>query len=331
MARSGERSRSRATRKSSTTTRSSSRSYLGSSRYRSGSTRKSSRSLSKKKASSLSSTKRQELEVTKRRHKSPKMAKNSPSEKGKHSFSEFSAVCKRWSEKRKFEERSFDTAEKVAEELAFKPKETIGLVSLDCPGFHCPNTDYGSNIDRQELTRILIDIRRKVQHPNLRAKVERDLGDPSLFVVPRDERQPLSGRVEFLGKTKAWQEVTVVASPIEEWEEKLIGSLNEAGLKERGSEMMSHRPQFRGEEHGWQKMVVVAKPIKEWEVKVEESLKRKVEVVVVMKPIKKWDDKLFYSRSEERSLGRRTGFRTGRTKFARDKSHDKKSRRRRKG
>ena len=262
---------------------------------------------------------------------SSKMAKSSPSEKGKHSFSEFSVVCKQRSEKRKFEERSFDTAGKVAEEMAFKPKETIGLVSRDCPGFHCPNTDYGSNIDRQELTRILIDIRRKVQHPNLRSKVERDLRDPSLFVVPRDERQPLSGRVEFLGKTKAWQEVTVVASPIEEWEEKLIGSLNEAGLKDRGSEMMSRRPQFRGEEHGWQKMVVVAKPIKEWEVKVEESLKRKVEVVVVMKPIKKWDDKLFYTQSEERSLGRRTGFRTGRTKFARDKSHDKKSRRRRKG
>ena len=259
------------------------------------------------------------------------MAKNSPSEKGKHSFSEFSAVCIQRSEKRKFEERSFDTAGKVAEEMAFKPKETIGLVSRDCPGFHCPNTDYGSNIDRQELTRILIDIRRKLQHPDLGAKVERDLGDPSLFVVPRDERQPLSGRVEFLGKTKAWQEVTVVASPIEEWEEKLVGSLNEAGLKDRGSEMMSRRPQFRGEEHGWQKMVVVAKPIKEWEDKVEESLKRKVEVVVVMKPIKKWDDKLFYTLSEERSLGRRTGFRTERTKFARDKSHDKKSRRRRKG
>ena len=181
------------------------------------------------------------------------------------------------------------------------------------------------------MTRILIDIRREVEQPRPRAKVERELGDPSLFVVPRDQRQPLASRVEFKGASKPWQEVNVVVSPMEGWEERLIGSKKKAG---RESEMlMSHRPEFRGAEKGWQQVVVVAKPIEGWEEKLEESLRRKVEMVVVVKPIKKWDDKWFHTVSDERGLrwtkDNLKRFKIGGREVERTRDNKKKRRRRR--
>ena len=200
--------------------------------------------------------------------------------------------------KRKYEEIDVDTSKNVEEELALKPRKRIGLISKDCPGFQEPPARLWSTIDHKELTRILIDIRREVQHPRPMAKVERELGDPSLFVVPRDKRQPLASRVEFKGASKSWQEVTVLVSPMEGWEERLLGRQKEAGLESEG--LMSCRPEFRGAEKGWQQIVVVAKPIKEWEEKLEESLRKEVEMVVVVKPYKEWDNKLFSMVSEER-------------------------------
>ena len=231
----------------------------------------------------------------------------------------------RRSQKRKYEKGSVDTSVEV------KPRKRIGLISQDCPGFQDPHARLWCTIDQQELTRILIDIRREVEQPRPRAKVERELGDPSLFVVPRDQRQPLASRVEFKGASKPWQEVNVVVSPMEGWEERLIGSRKKAG---RESEMlMSHRPEFRGAEKGWQQVVVVAKPIEGWEEKLEESLRRKVEMVVVVKPIKKWDDKWFHTVSEERGLrwtkGNLKRFKIGGREVERTRDNKRKRRRRR--
>jgi len=228
------------------------------------------------------------------------------------------------SRKRKYEEENVGTS---VEEV--KPRKRIGLISQDCPGFQDPHARC--IIDQQELTRILIDIRREVERPRSRAKVERELGDPSLFVVPRDQRQPLATRIEFKGARRPWQEVNVVVSPLEGWEERLMGSNKKAGLE---SEMlMSRRPEFRGAEKGWQQVVVIAKPIEEWEEKLEETLRRKVDVVVVVKPIKKWDDKLFPTVSEERGLRWRKGseksFKNGGPEV--ERTRDKKRRRKRRG
>lgn len=225
-------------------------------------------------------------------------------------------VCTRLahrSQKRKHDRGSFD---KSVEEM--KSRKRIGLISQDCPGFQNPQARRWSTIDEQELSRILIDIRREVQQPRPMAKVERELGDPSLFVVPRDQRQPLASRVEFKGASKPWQEVSVVVNPIEEWEERLIGS-------QKKEMLISRRPEFRGAEVGWQQMVVVAKPIEEWEEKLEESLRRKVEMVVVVKPIKKWEDKFVHAVSEER--GPRWRFKTGGPEVERTK--DKRRRKKR--
>ena len=230
--------------------------------------------------------------------------------------------------KRKYEGIDVDTYKNVEEEMALKPRKRIGLISQDCPGFQEAPARLWSTIDHKELTRILIDIRREVQQPRPRAKVERELGDPSLFVVPRDKSQPLASRVEFKGASKSWQEVTVLVSPMEGWEERLLGRQKKAGL-ESGT-LISHRPEFRGAEKGWQQMVVVAKPIKEWEEKLEESLRKEVEMVVVVKPIKEWDKKLFPMVTEERGPRWRKGnFKSFNTEGPKGKRiKDKKMRRR---
>ena len=107
------------------------------------------------------------------------------------------------SQNRKCEKRS------VVPTVEVKPRKRIGLISQDCPGFQYPHARLWCTIDKRELTKILIDIRREVEQPRPRAKVERGLGDPSLFVVPSDLRQPLASRVEFKGSSKPWQEVNV--------------------------------------------------------------------------------------------------------------------------
>ena len=182
------------------------------------------------------------------------------------------------------------------EEKPRKSKTKVGLVSFDCAGFQGPRD--GRIIEKQELTKILIDIRRQVARPQSEAKVNRELGDPMLFVVPQDENPPLSSRTEFKGADKPWQEVNVLTRPIKAWEEKLFKKQDKTKLGEAGSEEgipMSQRPQFQGSATGWQQMVVVAKPIKEWEEKLEENSRRQVEMVVVVEPIKEWEDKVVHN------------------------------------
>ena len=177
-----------------------------------------------------------------------------------------------------------------------KSKAKVGLVSFDCAGFQGPRD--GRIIEKQELTKILIDIRRQVACPQSEAKVIRELGDPMLFVVPQDENPPLSSRTEFKGADKPWQEVNVLTRPIKGWEERLFKKQHETLLGEAESEegmLMSQRPQFQGSATGWQQMVVVAKPIKEWEEKLEENSRRQVEMVVVVEPIKEWEDKVAHN------------------------------------
>ena len=179
------------------------------------------------------------------------------------------------------------------EEKPRKSKTKVGLVSLDCAGFQGPRD--GRIIEKQELTKILIDIRRQVAHPQSEAKVIREPGDPMLFVLPQDEKPPLSSRTEFKGADKPWQEVNVMTRPIKGWEEKLFKKQDDTKLGEAENEEkipMSQRPQFQGSAMGWQQMVVVAKPIKEWEEKLEENSRRQVEMVVVVEPIKEWEDKV---------------------------------------
>ena len=184
----------------------------------------------------------------------------------------------------------------LGEEKPRKSKTKVGLVSLDCAGFQGPRD--GRIIEKQELTKILIDIRRQVACPESEAKVNRELGDPMLFVVPQDEKPPLSSRMEFKGADKPWQEVNVLTRPIKSWEERLFKKQGNTKLGEAGSEEgmpMSQRPQFQGSVMGWQQMVVVAKPIKEWEEKLEENSRRQVEMVVVVEPIKEWEDKVAHN------------------------------------
>jgi len=176
-----------------------------------------------------------------------------------------------------------------------KSKAKVGLVSFDCAGFQGPRD--GRIIEKQELTKILIDIRRQVACPQSEAKVIRELGDLMLLVVPQDEKLPLSSRTEFKGADKPWQEVNVSTRPIKAWEERLFKKQDNTKLSEAGSEEgmpMSQRPQFQGSAMGWQQMVVVAKPIKEWEEKLEENSRRQVEVVVVVEPIKEWEGKVVH-------------------------------------
>ena len=181
------------------------------------------------------------------------------------------------------------------EEKPKKSKTKVGLVSFDCAGFQGPRD--GRIIEKQELTKILIDIRRQVACPQSEAKVIRELGDLMLLVVPQDEKLPLSSRTEFKGADKPWQEVNVSTRPIKAWEERLFKKQDNTKLSEAGSEEgmpMSQRPQFQGSAMGWQQMVVVAKPIKEWEEKLEENSRRQVEVVVVVEPIKEWEGKVVH-------------------------------------
>ena len=257
-----------------------------------------------------------------RRSRSPIKRRNSRSSSTRRH--EFEA----WT--RKYEEIGATTSKTAEKEMVSKRRKRIGLISQDCPGFQGSPTRLWSTIDHKELTRILIDIRREVQQPRPRARVERELGDPSLFVVPRDKRQPLAGRQEFKGASKSWQEVTVLVSPLEGWEERLLGRQNKAQLE--SERLMSSRPEFRGAEKGWQKMVVVAKPIKEWEEKLEESLRKKVEMVVVVKPIKEWDDKIFPAVKERGSRWRKDNFKKFKTVGpGGERTTDKKKRRRNRG
>merc|ERR1719494_3861 len=170
----------------------------------------------------------------------------------------------------KYSDRSKRSSEvNSKEDKQKKWKAKVGLVSFDCAGFQGPRD--GRIIEKQELTKILIDIRRQVACPQSEAKVIRELGDPMLLVVPQDEKPPLSSRTEFKGADKPWQEVNVLTRPIKGWEERLFKKQDYTKLLDAGSEEgipMSQRPQFQGSAMGWQQMVVVVEPIKEWEDKV---------------------------------------------------------------
>lgn len=317
MTKKSSRSRSTSRNLGSNTPRRSSRSCKTLRRSRSLSKRKNSRSLLKKRSHS---TRRHKFKVAEeeRRHTSSREVEPDPDSTVTKSGGEVCTHFPQRSQKRKYDRGSVDTS---VEEI--KPRKRIGLISQDCPGFQDPHARLWSTIDKQELSRILIDIRREVQQPRPMAKVERELGDPSLFVVPRDQRQPLASRVEFKGASKPWQKVSVVVNPMEGWEERLIGSQEKAAPEM----LMSCRPEFRGAEKGWQQIVVVAKPIKEWEEKLEESLRRKVEMVVVVKPIKKWDDKYVHTVNEEK--GPRWRFKTGGPEVERTKDKRRRKRKRR--